>query len=140
MVAPGDVPGPAHLERADVERFKEKLAFAVAQALGVKKDDVLPLVGAPKDPKLGDLAVPCFKLAQLLGRPKEAPKVAQEAVSKVAKGDLISEATAVGPFANFKLSPAGMAKDVLSEVMQPGWFGGSSEGKGKTIVLDYSSP
>jgi arginyl-tRNA synthetase len=125
-----------------VERFKDKVAAAVAEALQAPKDAVLASLEAPKDRSRGDLALPCFKLAKPLGKEGKsaAVEIAKDVVAKTKKGGLIQDVQAAGPFVNFKLSPAGMAQDVLAECFASEKFGGSDVGRGKTIVIDYSSP
>ncbi|HRJ78635.1 MAG TPA: arginine--tRNA ligase, partial [Planctomycetota bacterium] len=83
-----------------------------------------------------------------------------EVAAKLASGDqppassaprLIESATAAGPYVNFRLNRAACMSMVLGaiEVSCPGesieaapqWsFGAGEEGKGKTLVLDFSSP
>ncbi|HZV02161.1 MAG TPA: arginine--tRNA ligase [Planctomycetota bacterium] len=122
--------------------LKDDIAAKVAKALGLAAADVLPTLEAPKDTKRGDLALPCFKLVKPLGREgKDAPmKIAKEIVEKTEKGTLLAAIEAAGPFVNFKLAPGALAASVLQEIAKPQRYGGSSEGKGKKIVIDYSSP
>jgi len=125
-----------------VEQLRSEIAKKVGSALGISPDVVLSALEAPKNPTHGDVALPCFKLAKPLGREgKDAPaKIAQELVSKVEKGELLASVQAAGPFVNFKLAPGALAATVLKQIAAPGRFGGSTEGKGKKIVIDYSSP
>jgi arginyl-tRNA synthetase len=125
-----------------VESFKAEIASRVGKALGLAPDAIAPMLEAPKDPKRGDLALPCFKLAKPLGREGKdaALTIARDIVSKTEKGDAIAEITATGPFVNFRLAAGAVPASVLRAIAAPGRFGGSDEGKGKTIVLDYSSP
>lgn len=122
--------------------LKQEVAARVAQALGLEAAVVLGALEAPKDPKRGDLALPCFKLAKPLGREgKDGPiSIAKDIVAKTEKGSLLAEISAAGPFVNFRYAPGALPASVLQAIAAPGRFGGSSEGKGKKIVLDYSSP
>src|SRR4051812_36482355 len=100
------------------------------------------MLEAPKDPKRGDVALPCFKLVKPLGREGKtaAVDIAKDIVSKTEKGDLLAGIEAAGPFVNFKLAPGALAASVLKAIAKTGRYGGSDEGKGKRVVIDYSSP
>lgn len=125
-----------------MDTFKQEIATRVGKALSLAPDEVAAALEAPKDPKRGDLALPCFKLVKPLGREgKDAPmKIAKEIVEKTEKGKLLAAIEATGPFVNFKFVPGALAASVLTAIAKPGRYGGSAEGKGKKIVIDYSSP
>lgn len=122
--------------------LKQEVAARVAKALGLEVGVVLGAFEPSKDPKRGDLALPCFKLAKPLGREgKDAPaSIAKDVVARTDKGDLLAEISAMGPFVNFRFAPGALPASVLKAIAAPGRFGGSDEGKGQKIVLDYSSP
>ncbi|MDE5654803.1 MAG: arginine--tRNA ligase [Clostridia bacterium] len=105
---------------------------------GVNKQDMLALVTTPKDSAMGDLCIPCFKIAKEM---KKSPIVIAEEIAKsVDKKDMIEEVNAVAGFVNFKFNNVKFAKQVLDEVLDKGNdYGKSDEGKGKTICIDYSS-
>ncbi len=125
-----------------MDTFKTEIASRVGKALGLATDVVQAALEAPKDPKRGDVALPCFKLVKPLGREgKDAPvQIARTIVEKTEKGDLLAAIEAAGPFVNFKLAKGALAASVLKAIAAPGRYGGSSEGRGKKIVIDYSSP
>jgi arginyl-tRNA synthetase len=125
-----------------VDIFKSEIAARVGAALGLPANDVLSMLEAPKDTKRGDVALPCFKLVKPLAREGKtaAVEIAKEIAAKTDKGDLLAVVEATGPFVNFKLAPGAMAASVLKAVAKPGRYGGSDEGKGKKVVIDYSSP
>ncbi len=122
--------------------FKTEIAARVAKALGLPASDVAAMLEAPKDTKRGDVALPCFKLVKPLGREGKtaAVEIAKEVSAKTEKGDLLAAVEATGPFVNFKLAPGAMAASVLKAIAKPGRYGGSDEGRGKKVVIDYSSP
>lgn len=125
-----------------MDPFKQEIAARVGKALGLPAGDVAAMLEAPKDAKRGDVALPCFKLVKPLARDgKDAPvKIAKEVVAKTEKGDLLAAVEAAGPFVNFKLAPGALAASVLKAIAKPGRYGGSDEGRGQRIVIDYSSP
>ncbi len=105
---------------------------------GVNKQDLLALVTTPKDSSMGDLCIPCFKIAKEMKKPPMA--IAEEIAKSVDKGDMIEEVNAVAGFVNFKFDNVKFAKQVLDDVLSKGCdYGKSNEGKGKTVCIDYSS-
>ncbi len=105
---------------------------------GIDKQDLLTLVTAPKDSAMGDLCIPCFKLAKEMKKPPTV--IADEIAKSVDKGDMIEQVTAVAGFVNFKFDNVKFAKQVLADVLANGdGYGKSNEGNGKTICIDYSS-
>ena len=95
-------------------------------------------VEIPPDSKMGDFAVPCFPLAKTLRM--GPPVIAQ----KLADGMEVSAGFArvenVGGYLNFFLDRAAFAGDTVSAVLEQGdRYGSSDIGKGKTILIDYSS-
>lgn len=122
--------------------FKSEIAARVGKAVGLPAAEVAAMLEAPKDTKRGDVALPCFKLVKPLGREGKtaAVEIAREIVGKTDKGDVLAAIEAAGPFVNFKLAPGALAASVLKAINEPGRYGGSDEGKGKKVVVDYSSP
>ncbi len=133
--------------------FVSDIGKRVGDAAGVPPSEVEAHVERPKDPKLGDFAFPCFQLAKRL---KKAPvAIAQEIAAKVREGidrnvaealeaklePLLQSVEAVGPYMNFRVAPAKFARDVLTAIEAEGdRYGGSGEGAGRAVVIDYSSP
>ena len=105
---------------------------------GVSQEEVKSLLVTPPDPKMGDLSLPCFKFAKALR--KSPVIIAQELAESIALPDGVAEVSALNGYLNFRLDKNAEAKKVLSEVMKQGAkYGGSEEGMGKTICIDYSS-
>lgn len=91
----------------------------------------------PPDSKMGDLAFPCFKLSKEL---KKAPPAIASELSAGLEDDIIGEANVAGGYLNIRVNPAYYAK-LIPEILEKGEKYGSFDfGKGKTVVLDYSSP
>jgi arginyl-tRNA synthetase len=96
-------------------------------------------LGAPPQIQLGDFTIECFPLAKQF---RKSPKViAEEIVAKIETGNLIKEATAVGPYINLRLnsepffhfacaSPLStVARDDKSDELPP-----------RRIMVEYLSP
>lgn len=105
---------------------------------GIDKSEILELIAAPKDINMGDLCIPCFKLAKQM---KKSPVViAEEIAASVVKSDMIESVSAVAGFVNFKFDNAKFAALTLDKVLNEGEnYGKSKEGEGKTVCIDYSS-
>ena len=120
-----------------MNEFTTKLRAAIADATGLSADDVK--LERPRDAKLGDLAFPCFPLAKTLRQ--APPKIAAELAEKLSAAVPEITCVATGPYLNFTIDRAALAKSVVGSVLAAGTsYGGSDEGAGKTIVIDFSSP
>ena len=93
----------------------------------------------PPDAAMGDLALPCFKLSRTLRR---SPVQIAEALAGCLSGlACVESAAAVNGYLNIRISGDYLANTVLQGILAAGEnYGASDMGKGKTVVLDYSSP
>ncbi|MCQ2432241.1 MAG: arginine--tRNA ligase [Clostridia bacterium] len=120
----------------------EKLT-AVCAASGIPlNEDNMPAVGDmfeyPPDPKLGDLAFPCFKLAKLL---RMAPPKIAAALADGLTVEGIAKIEVVGGYLNLFNDQTALAAATINTILAKGErYGANDEGVGKTVVLDYSSP
>ncbi len=91
---------------------------------------------------LGDFSIPCFKLAKHLG--KSPAQVATELAAVLGpqlKTEGFREIRAVGPYLNIFREPRMLYRDLKGQINQGiESFGGLGLGKGKTAVIDFSSP
>ena len=99
---------------------------------------VVSMLEYPPDPTLGDLAFPCFKLSKTL---RSSPvQIASQLCSALAD-ECIASVESVGGYLNIKLSNEYLSQAVVPEILQKGeQYGAQDFGKGKMVVLDYSSP
>ena len=105
---------------------------------GLQTDDISAMFEYPPDPEMGDLAFPCFKLSKIL---RKAPPQIAAALGDNLEIDGIARIQAVSGYLNFFADNSALAASVIRTVLtQKERYGGSEEGKGKTVVLDYSSP
>ncbi len=120
-----------------MEEFADQIRRALAERAGLALDDVR--LEQPRDPRHGDLAFPCFPLAKRLR--KAPPAIAAELAPELAAALPGIGVEALGPYLNFRLERAALARSVLGAIERAGdAYGGSDEGAGKTIVIDFSSP
>lgn len=101
-------------------------------------EDIVELMEYPPEANMGDLAIPCFKLAKVLRR---APQMIASSIAESIDTTLVDKAEAVNGYLNIYLCPKAITAYVLSEIEGKGSsYGSSNSGEGKTVVLDYSSP
>ena len=120
-----------------MQTFVEAIRAALASETELAPEEVR--LERPRDPELGDLAFPCFALAKRL---RAAPPAIAADLAPRLDGRLEGiAAVATGPFLNFKVDRAVLAAEVLGEIQAQGErYGGSQEGDGRTVLIEYSSP
>ena len=99
--------------------------------------DVTAMLETPPDKKLGDYALPCFRLSKTL---RKAPQMIASALAEKMSGEEIDRVEVVGGYMNIFVSRGSLAEGIVKAVLaNPGSWGSSEVGKGKTVCLDYSS-
>ncbi len=105
----------------------------------LSKDEIARLLETPKKSDMGDYAFPCFRLAKVY---RKAPNlIAEEITTAITAGnyDIFEKVQNVGGYINFFFAKEAYVKQLM-ETISVDNFGYSSEGEGKTICIDYSSP
>ena len=88
---------------------------------------------------MGDYAFPTFMLAKTMR--KNPAVIAQELKEKLSDVEGVREIAVAGPYLNFFIDTTALAENVLKAVLEEGdRFGSSDIGKGKTTIVEYSSP
>ena len=120
--------------------FRSEAVAAIARRTGLDETEVSNLLTTPPRLEMGDLAFPTFPLAKKLR--KAPPAIAAELARDLAgELTLFEKAEAAGPYVNLSVKRGAFAEAVLREAIAAGAdFGRSAVGRGKTIVIDYSSP
>lgn len=119
--------------------FKKYIAEKTAPLCAMEESTLYNLLEKPKDETMGDIAFPCFTLSKTL---RKAPNmIASELKDKIGTDDVIEKVCQVGGYLNFFLSRKGFAKSLIGEIDAAGEdYGKSSEGEGKTVIVEFSSP
>ncbi len=119
--------------------FKKYIAEKTAPLCAMDESALYNLLEKPKDETMGDIAFPCFTLSKTL---RKAPNmIASELKDKIGTDDVIEKVCQVGGYLNFFLSRKGFAKSLIGEIDAAGEnYGKSSEGEGKTVIVEFSSP
>lgn len=113
-----------------VNLLSEKIDF-------LTNDDISQLIEIPPKPEMGDFAFPCFRLAKELH--KAPPVIAKEIADSITLPDYVDHVDIQGAYINFFLKKTGFVQSMVEAVSAED-FGASTEGNGKTICIDYSSP
>jgi len=120
--------------------YNELIAEAISTAVeNLSKDEIAGMIEIPTDEKMGDFAFPCFRLAKELR--KAPPMIAKDIAAKLADSKIFAKVESVNAYVNMFLSREEFIYDVLKEVVSTQEnFGRSDEGKGKKVIVEYSSP
>ena len=120
-------------------QFKNEIAKEISKATEIEQSEIEGYIEIPKDQNNGDYAFPCFRLAKTL---KKAPQaIAEEIKEKIEiDNNVIEKIEVLGGYINFYINKKVLAKEVLEEIADKEEYGKAEIGKGKNIVIDYSSP
>lgn len=115
--------------------IKDKIIKALERATGERK----VCLEFPEREEFGDYST------NMALQQKDSRKSAEEVVKKLQKGNelagVIEKIEVAGPgFINFWLSKEALLTNLQKILEQRQKYGSSSPGKGKTVVIDYSSP
>ncbi|MBQ2948765.1 MAG: arginine--tRNA ligase [Clostridia bacterium] len=124
--------------------MKQKIAENIAQCAaacyegcGLCCEDLMQMIEIPPDKKLGDFALPCFRLSKSL---RKAPQMIAASLAEKLCCVEIERVEVVGGYLNIFLKRSNMAAGIIEAVLsKPGRWGSSNVGEGKTVCLDYSS-
>lgn len=119
--------------------FKEYVVEKISQVTGLDAEFISSLTETPPEQKMGDLAFPCFQLAKTMR--KSPAIIASELAEQFSADDKIEKAAAMGGYLNFFFNRAEYEKNTLAAVFEKGDMWGASDlGKGKTVLVEFSSP
>ena len=125
------------LKKTLSERIFESINKINASS-GLDASMVADMLEYPPDAAMGDIALPCFKLSKTLRR---SPVQIAETLASELCLDSLSKIEAVNGYLNMYISDKHYSDDVLEKILHDGEkYGAPNFGKGKTVVLDYSSP
>jgi arginyl-tRNA synthetase len=117
----------------------EAIADFLCRETGLSVKEGQSMIEVPRDPQWGDYAFPCFTLAKVKGQPPQV--LAREIALKFQPAGLLVRCTATGAYLNFRIERPAWAERVLERIFSQGEnYGKSQEGKGKTILIEFSSP
>ena len=120
--------------------FKEEIALGIAKVVNLNAEEIKSYIEIPKEESNGDYAFPCFKLAKEL---RQSPvKIAANIKENIEiNQDVISKIEDVNGYLNFFVSKEEIVKTTINKFkLQKENYGKSEIGKGKTVIVEYSSP
>lgn len=105
--------------------MKQRIAGEIAKAeaccfenCGISAEELVAMMEIPPDKKLGDFALPCFRLSKSLRR---APQAIASALAQKLCCEEIERAEVVGGYLNVFLKRSCMARSIVEAVLaQPG--------------------
>lgn len=102
-------------------------------------EEITALIEVPPNREMGDYAFPCFKLAKIFRKAPNA--IAEDLAGKIQPTDDINKIVNLGGYVNFFVNKESLAKKVINQVLsEKENYGKSKFGKGKTVVVEFSSP
>ena len=124
--------------------LKERIAQSVSKAAAgafegcaLTAEEIGAMLETPPERKLGDYALPCFRLSKVL---RKGPPMIAAALAERIDCPALERCEVVGGYLNFFLNRVAFAKETLEAVLDAkGRWGASESGRGKTVCLDYSS-
>ncbi|MDD4658891.1 MAG: arginine--tRNA ligase, partial [Eubacteriales bacterium] len=119
--------------------FQEQIVRLLTGLVPLDPEQIRADLESPPSLEMGNFAFPCFKLAKIH---RAAPqKIAADLAEKMPTDPLFEKVVPMGPYLNFYADRSKLAEYTVGEILRWGGdFGKSDEGKGKTVVLDYSAP
>lgn len=115
--------------------FEKELSNALAVD-GLTVQDVENALETPKEAKLGDICLPCFKFARTMHI--APPAIAQKLLPRVESLPFVEKVEVAGGYLNVFFDRNTVAQMALASANDDK-VGSSDEGAGKTICIDYSS-
>ncbi|MDD4332985.1 MAG: arginine--tRNA ligase [Patescibacteria group bacterium] len=93
----------------------------------------------PPNSEMGDLSLPCFKIAKITG---QAPaKIAEDLFKKIKPDKIIAGAKIFGPYLNFIINKNYLSSAVITEIEKAkDQYGNSEELKRKKIMVEFAHP
>ena len=108
--------------------------------LKISREDIIGKIEIPPNSEMGDYAFPCFSLASAM---KENPaEIALEIRGEMgSKTGIFRDVQTKGPYVNFFVNRKELTAGIISEILEEKEkFGSSQIGKGKTVLVEFSSP
>ena len=120
--------------------FKNRIAQEIDDgSFGLDLNEIKDMLEIPTDSSNGDFAFPCFRLAKTL---HNAPSlIAKDIVDRISESDDFERVEQVNGYVNMFLDKKMFAEDLVKEVISEGSdYGRSDIGKGKKVIVEFSSP
>ncbi|MBP1588137.1 MAG: arginine--tRNA ligase [Clostridia bacterium] len=124
--------------------IKKNLSKIIASKLQNDKYDeafIEGLISVPPDEKLGDYALPCFRVSDGKNPKEKAAELCALLTGDDDSRDFFAKIDVVGAYLNFYLNRAKISSAIVSEILDAGEnYGKSREGENKKVIVEFSSP
>ncbi|WP_125153870.1 arginine--tRNA ligase [Clostridium rectalis] len=118
--------------------YKKIITERIHEHVDMPLENIQVLIEIPPRPDMGDFAFPCFQLAKIL---KKSPNMIAEELKDKLSNQGFEKIENLGPYLNFFVDKSIFSKNTLEKVLNEGdKYGSSQIGKGKNVVIEYSSP
>lgn len=120
--------------------FKEEVINLIKPEVdSLSREEISSLIEVPPSYEMGDYAFPVFKLAKTF---RKAPNIiAEELSAKFGEAEYFEKIENAGPYLNFFINREKLARTTIEAIKEEGEMYGSSDmGKGKTVIVEFSSP
>lgn len=120
--------------------FKKVIAYKISKVIDIDEKEIEGYIEVPSNKEMGDFSFPCFRLAKVL---KKSPQIIAEELKEklIFENEEITKVEVVNGYLNFFINNLQLVKEVLKEIDEKkDKYGSSDMGKGKNVVVDYSSP
>ena len=118
--------------------FKEIIANKISDVINIDANELKSYIEVPKDNANGDYSFPCFRLA------KELRKSPVDIANLIKDGlnidEIFEKVDVVSGFLNFYINKAIIVKSFFDKFNANENYGSTNIGKGKTVIVEYSSP
>jgi len=122
-----------------MNKFVQEIIEIIKSKIEFPPEKIESLIEVPPEEKFGDYAFPCHILSKELKKPPQ--EIASKLSSELMPKEMIEQIYPIGPYINFKVNREKFAEYVLQEIFERDLdYGSDTQGKGKTIVMDYSHP
>jgi arginyl-tRNA synthetase len=120
-----------------LSKIKTQIIKAIGEVYPGSTLVISDIVPTP-DPKLGDLAVPMFKLAKVVG--KAPSMIAEELRGKISGVKALESAEVAGPYLNLRLKKPVVAKEVMAMISKDKTKYGNGKATKEKIMVEYVAP
>lgn len=127
------------MKKAELLIANELLKIIDSMSPGaVTAQELESMFTVPPDSEMGDLSFACFKLSKVM---RKAPQMIAQSICEQFNCPAIQKTQAVAGYINFYISDDFRTGVILNDIISKGEdYGKTDIGKGKTMVIDYSSP
>ena len=118
--------------------MKQLIVNEIHKLTKIDKKEIENLIEIPPTQEMGDFAFPCFILSKTL---KKNPVQIAEELKKKIKTKEFEKIESRGPYLNFFVDRKILALNTINKILkEKDNYGKSNLGKGKKIVVEFSSP